>query len=159
MIVHYDCRHFLGHKPCLYRRPCDGCPSYSPFGKRILIIKLGATGDVLRTTPLLRGLRNTCPGCHITWLTGPDALPILEGIPEIDRLLPYGYEAGLQLRHESFDQVCCFDKEPKATALAMEIQAQERIGFGMSKFGSVMPFNPNAEYAFELGINDYLKFR
>ncbi len=159
MIVHYDCRHFLGHKPCLYRRPCDGCPSYSPFGKRILIIKLGATGDVLRTTPLLRGLRDTCPGCHITWLTGPDAVPMLEGIPEIDRLMPYGYETGLQLRHESFDQVCCFDKEPKATALAMEIQAQERIGFGMSMYGSVMPLNSNAEYAFELGIDDRLKFR
>ncbi len=159
MTRHYDCRHFLGYKPCIFRRPCDGCPSYSPFGKRILIIKLAATGDVLRTTPLLRGLRAAYPDCHVSWLTDPDAVPMLDGIREIDRLMPYGCETILQLRHETFDQVCCFDKDPKATALAMEVQAQERIGFGMSQHGNAMPLNPNSEYAFSLGIDDTLKFR
>ncbi|NWG13893.1 MAG: glycosyltransferase family 9 protein, partial [Acidobacteria bacterium] len=120
MIARYDCRFFLGHRPCVYKRPCEGCPHLAPFGRRVLIIKLAAMGDVLRTTPLLRGLRRLDPGCHITWLTEPDSVPMLQGILEIDRLLPYSLDHVLQLSNESFDRLFCFDKEPKATGLAMK---------------------------------------
>jgi len=159
VIVHYDCKHFLGHKPCIFRRECEECPDYERFGKRILIIKLAAMGDVLRTTPLLRGLRRADPSCHISWLTEPGVLPMLQGIAEIDRLLPCTYETLLQLEQEHFDALYCFDKEPRATAPAMKIRAGKKIGFGLSPFGNVMPLNSESEYTFELGINDPLKFR
>jgi len=159
MIFHYDCRFFLGHKPCKFRRVCEDCPHYQLIGRRILVIKLGAVGDVIRTTPLLRGLRGAHPGCHITWLTEREALPMLEGVNEIDRLMAYSLESVLQLEQESFDQLYCFDKEPKATALAMRIRAAEKAGFGMSRYGNVIPLSPNSEYAFALGIDDELKFR
>jgi ADP-heptose:LPS heptosyltransferase len=159
MIVHHDCRYFLGHKPCKFKRPCDGCTEYSPFGTRILIIKLAAMGDVLRTTPLLRGLKRAHPESHITWLTEPKVVPMLKGISEIDRLLAYDAETVLQLEGESFDQLYCFDKEPKASALAMKIRAGWKTGFGMTEYGSVMPLSRESEYTFELGINDELKFR
>lgn len=158
-IIHFDCRHFLGHKPCIFHRQCDGCPDYSPFGKRMLIIKLAAAGDVLRTTPLLRGLRRAHPDCQITWLTESGAMPLLEGVADIDRVMSYSLESIMRLRQENFDHLYCFDKEPKATALAMDIKARERIGFGMNRYGTVMPLNQSSEYAFELGINDSLKFR
>ncbi len=159
MIIHSDCRHFLGYRPCVFRRECDGCPHYDPYGVRILIIKLAAMGDVLRTTPLLRSLRRTFPACHITWLTETNVLPMLHGIAEIDRLLPYTFETVMQLESESFDQLYCFDKEPKATSLAMRLRAACKTGFGMSEFGNVIPLNKESEYTFELGINDDLKFR
>jgi len=159
MIVQYDCRHFLGHKPCTFRRECDGCPYYSPFGVRILIVKLAALGDVLRTTPLLRGLRLAHPRCHVTWLTEPGAASMLQGIPGIDRLVPYSAESALQLECETFDHLYCFDKEPRAAAAAMRIRATHKVGFGMTPYGNVMPLNPESEYTFELGINDPLKFR
>ena len=54
---HYDCRHFRGEKPCGVAERCEGCGSYEPVTRRILIIKLAARGDVLRTTPLLRAFR------------------------------------------------------------------------------------------------------
>ena len=41
----------------------------------ILIIKLGATGDVVRTTPLLRRFDGP-----ISWVTAKNNLPLLEGI-------------------------------------------------------------------------------
>ena len=159
MFVHYDCRFFLGYKPCKFRRECADCPHYTPFGTRILVIKLAAMGDVLRTTPLLRGLKHSYAGCHITWLTEASVVPMLNGIPEIDRLLPYSLEAALQLVTETFDQLYCFDKEPKATALATNIRAMKKAGFGMNQYGSAMPLNAESEYTFELGINDPLKFR
>ncbi len=159
MLVHYDCRHFLGHKPCRFKRECEACPHYEPFDFRILIVKLAAMGDVLRTTPLLRGLRKADPHCHVTWLTEPDIIPLLSGMREIDRLIPYTADWIMQLENESFDRLYCFDKEPKATGLAMRIRARETVGFGMSEFGNVMPLNRESEYTFELGINDPLKFR
>ena len=42
-----------------------------------LIIKLGATGDVVRTTPLLSRL-----GGHVTWLTEAKNTVLLEGLKE-----------------------------------------------------------------------------
>jgi heptosyltransferase-2 len=159
MFVHFDCRHFLGYKPCVHRRLCDGCPEYRPYGERILVIKLAAMGDVLRTTPLLRGLRREDPDCHITWLTEPNVIPMLRGIPEIDRLLPFGFESASHLELESFSRLYCFDKEPKATSLAMRIRARGKAGFGMTAFGTPSPLNADSEYTFELGINDPMKFR
>jgi lipopolysaccharide heptosyltransferase III len=159
VFVHYNCRFFLGCKPCIFKRECADCPHYAPFGTRILIIKLAAMGDVLRTTPLLHGLKRLHEGSHITWLTEASVVPMLKGIPEIDRLLPYNLEAALQLTTEIFDRLLCFDKEPRATALAMNIRAMKKAGFGMNKYGSVMPLNAESEYTFELGINDHLKFR
>ena len=41
----------------------------------VLIIKLGATGDVVRTTPLLRRL-----GGSVSWVTAENNLPLLQGI-------------------------------------------------------------------------------
>ena len=68
-----DCRHFRGDLPCRPNKEhgyvCGDCPVYGPVTKRILLIKLGAIGDVIRTTPLLRRLRQEHPGCFITWLT------------------------------------------------------------------------------------------
>ncbi len=76
--VHTDCLHFRGDIPCRPNKEqgymCDGCPVYAPIGKRILIIKLGAIGDVIRTTPLLRKLRQQYPHCHITWVTHTPAI-------------------------------------------------------------------------------------
>jgi ADP-heptose:LPS heptosyltransferase len=41
----------------------------------VLIVKLNATGDVVRTTPLLRRLEG-----QITWITARNNLPLLEGV-------------------------------------------------------------------------------
>ncbi len=159
MNIRDDCRYFLGHKPCRFRRECDGCPYCSPFGTRVLIIKLAAMGDVLRTTPLLRGLRAKHPICHITWLTEPNVVPMLQGISDIDRLLPYTPDHILQMEMETFDELYCFDKEPRATALAAKIAAARKIGFGISPMGHTICLNTESEYAYRLGIDDSLKFR
>lgn len=53
---------------------------------KILIVKLGAIGDVLRTTSLLPGLRDKFREPTIDWLTASSAKDILLNNPQINRL-------------------------------------------------------------------------
>ncbi len=161
MIFKTDCRHWRGDKPCLENRLCDGCTSYAALQEKILVIKLGARGDVLRTTPLVAGLRKVYPQAHITWLTHADALELLHGLPGVQRLLPYGTESLVELTARSFDLVICLDKEAKATGLAQLVRAPRKLGWGLAPGGTGTPcvFNPEAEYSLALGVSDSLKFR
>jgi ADP-heptose:LPS heptosyltransferase len=156
----FDCRYFIGEKPCKFKVLCKGCLHYSSMGKCILIIKFAAIGDVLRTTPLLRGLKKKYPKSQITWLTDPAAASLLKNIPEIDRLLSYnGAETLTRFMIERFDILLCLDKEVRATGLAMLVNAKDKIGFGLTEFGTIFPFDKRSEFAIELGVNDELKFR
>ena len=81
-VYHSDCIHFRGDLPCApHKRAgyhCATCPEYHVQEGRILIIKLGATGDVIRTTPLIHKLRETYPDHAIHWLTySPEVVPAM----------------------------------------------------------------------------------
>ena len=154
-----DCRFFNGEKPCKFKVLCKSCKYYSPMGFRILIIKLGAMGDVLRTTTLLPALKNKYRKSHITWLTDSISLELLQSNPYIDRLISFSHESVLRLEEEKFDLMICLDKEMRATALAMRVDAKKKQGFGLSQYGTVFPLNKESSYAFRLGIDDVLKFR
>lgn len=154
-----DCRHFLGDRPCRFGENCGDCVQYSPLGERILIIKLGAIGDVLRTTPLLLALRERHPDAQISWLTDESAGELLAANPLIDRLLLHNLESVLRLQVEEFSLLICLDKEARATALAMTTQAGDKRGFGLSPQGNVVTLNPESSYALALGLSDELKFR
>ncbi|MEK6566078.1 MAG: hypothetical protein AABZ41_05160, partial [Bacteroidota bacterium] len=65
-----DCRHFRGDIPCKPHKQFGvhcideegkDCIHYDRVDKKILIIKLGAVGDVIRTTPLLHKIKETSP--------------------------------------------------------------------------------------------------
>lgn len=153
-----DCIHFRGDKPCVFNRLCPGCPHFAAFPTRILIIKCRAMGDVLRTTPLLPALKRKYPLSHLTWLVDPESEELLRYNPYIDRLFRFDLESVLHLLVSEFDLLICLDKEPGPTALATKISGAEKRGFGMNKFGNLAVFNPAAEYAYRLGIDDELKF-
>ena len=53
-------------------------------GMSVLIIKLGATGDVVRTTPLLRRLRGA-----VTWITSAKNCVLLDGLADNLRHFPW----------------------------------------------------------------------
>ncbi len=153
-----DCRYFNGEKPCKWK--CEGgCQHFEPFHTRILVIKLGATGDVLRTTPLLRAIKAKFPLSHITWLVEPISAPLLKNNPLIDKILVPSFDTLARLQVEKYDVLYCLDKVDAATAVAMQVQAKEKWGFGMSDDGNLSIFNPEAEEALILGLSDEFKFR
>ena len=154
-----DCRFFKGERPCAPYKLCNRCPDYKPMGKRILIIKLGATGDVLRTTPLLAAIKKKYTDSFITWLTFPEAEEVLKFNPLIDCLLVYNLGSILRLERESFDLVLSLDKMAEATALVTKIKGREKRGFYMGDKGELLPLNKEADYAYRLGLDDKLKFK
>jgi len=156
-----ECRYWRGDKPCREKRLCEGCPAFEPLGEKILIVKLGARGDVLRTTPLVAGLRRQYPQAHITWLTNPEAVELLRGLPGLDKILAYGAGSVVEILSREFDRVLCFDKDSPATGLASLARAPRKFGFGLAPNGTGTPyaFNAEAEYALALGVSDDLKFR
>lgn len=159
MVLKLNCRYFVGEKPCRTKRLCDNCSDYRPTGKKILIVKLGAIGDVLRTTPILQALKKKFPESHITWLVDENGFEVLIGNDFIDRILVMNLENSLRLMIEEFELLICLDKVPKAVAIASIVKARKKFGYGLSAEGSIFPFNNEAGYSFELGISDELKFR
>ncbi len=128
------------------------------MGFRILIVKLAAIGDVLRTTPLLSGLKRRYPESHVTWVTSREAFPLLRLNPLIDRLLPFEFSSIFPLEIETFDLVIGLEKEAPGAALASKVKGRTKKGFGLTKEGTVFPLNRGSEYAFWLGLSDDLKF-
>ncbi len=91
--------------------------------KKILIIKLSALGDVLRTTPILRVLDG-----KITWITNRDALPLLK-TPKIDNLVDINNKAKIEkIKKEKFDLILSLDEAIQAAKLASEIKTKKLIG-------------------------------
>ena len=136
---------------------CDGCAHYATAGQRILIIKLAALGDVLRTTVILSGIKAEFPDSTITWLTAPGALDLLKGNPLIDELWALDAEAALRLTVREFDVVFSPDADPHAATLAAAVKAPVKRGMVLHPRGHVLPATPEAETWFEMGAFDQLK--
>lgn len=155
MIVKEDCRFFQGHIPCgphkLYGVHCDECSYYSKTDFKILIIKLGAIGDVIRTTPLLRRLKKEYPNCKIYWLTYfPEVVPSL-----VDHVLNFELRNIIYLQSVKFDLLINLDKDNEACALANQIEADSKKGF-MLKKGRCVPINDDASHKWLTGLWDDL---
>ena len=85
----------------------------------VLIIKLGATGDVVRTTPLLRRLKDS-----VTWITAAKNAVFLEGLAdnlrhfsweERGRALDIPYDLAINL--EDTSEVAQFSKSARPTEI------------------------------------------
>ncbi len=149
-----DCIYFKGHVPCNPHKQngyhCEDCPAYTKVSKRILIIKLGAIGDVIRTTPLVVKFKNEFPNCKITWLTWtPDILPA----SKIDEILKWDINSVMYAQNSKWDIAINLDKEKEAGALLNSINATEKYGFTL-KDNEIQPINTIALHKFLTGMFD-----
>ncbi len=55
--------------------------------RRILIMRLGAYGDIVMATPLLAALRAAYPDAYFTWLAGPTEYQAIDASPYLDELI------------------------------------------------------------------------
>src|SRR4030042_1355668 len=117
---------------------------------KILILRLSAVGDVLRTLPSVMALREYIPSSHIAWVVEEPSKTLLESQPEIDQviLLPRKRwtegskslvtvcdtfrEMGqfiLELRRQKFDFVLDFHGIIKSGMISFLSGSPKRIGY------------------------------
>jgi heptosyltransferase I len=107
--------------------------------KRVLIILLGAIGDVVRALPLLGRLRRAWPQAHIAWAVEPKSSPIIENHPWLDQLIvydrrhaPWSFVPFLREVHAChFDLVVDLQRHLKSGIVGMVSGARDRIGFAV----------------------------
>jgi heptosyltransferase-2 len=51
------------------------------------------------------------------------------------------------------------DKSLRSGALAMQVNSKIKLGFGINTSGQIIPLNKGAEYNYQLGLDDNLKFQ
>ncbi|MBI3552855.1 MAG: glycosyltransferase family 9 protein [Elusimicrobia bacterium] len=115
----------------------------------VLLIKLGALGDVIRTTCLLGPIRRKYGPCRLTWVTAPEALPLLQGLG-IERVLAAGPRTLEALRRRSFDLVLNLDEDSAACAAASAPSSKALVG-GHLKEGKPA-YTPDSSPYFDLGL-------
>ncbi len=155
-----DCRFFRGDVPCRPHKQ-EGvhcvdeqgrdCPFYEKLTSRILILKLGAIGDVIRTTPLLHKLKAVYPQAQSWWLTlTPDVVPRV-----VDVVLPFTPQNLATLNATRFDLLLNLDKDREACALAATLRADVKKGFAL-KDGKPAPIDRDAAHKYLTGVFDDL---
>ena len=95
---------------------------------KILIIKLGAIGDVLRTTCILRGLKDKYVGASIAWLTQPNGVDILQRNSLIDTIYVANDETLGTLRREHFDFTINLEDGWEMCEFSTSVNATEHFG-------------------------------
>lgn len=153
MIYKTDCIYFKGDIPCKPHKRlgvhCQDCNYYQKIEGRILIIKLGAIGDVIRTTPLLHRIKREFPNHEIWWLTYyPEVVPSI-----VHKVLRFDFENTLILEQTKFDIAINLDKDYPATALMSRINSPTRLGFEF-KDGKPAPIDNKAYSKFLTGLFD-----
>jgi len=128
--------------------------------KRVLIVKLGAMGDVLRTTPLLSIISKLYPECRVDWVVDDVSAVVLKNNPLIQQLMIFSPETLGRLSQTHYDLALNLDKEPEALDTLAASGADVKRGFGWNASRNAMvAVNPASDYALRLGLDDELKFR
>jgi ADP-heptose:LPS heptosyltransferase len=153
-VFYADCRQFRGDIPCKPHKEldhhCIDCPVYDKTDMKVLIVKFGAIGDVIRTTPLLHKIKSEYPKAEIWWLTQyPDILPS----SSIDKILTLSLENLIVLEETQFDIMFCLDKDNYACAISNKIKSKIKYGFCL-KDGKPAPINKLAEDKYLTGLFD-----
>jgi heptosyltransferase-2 len=163
MTIHTDCRHYRASVPCAWHKrtgvSCRGCGEYAPIDMRILIVKLDAMGDVLRTTSCLEPLKRQHPRSHVTWITRANAAPLLAGNPHVDRVLIVESNYLEFVHADEFDLALGPDADPLSATIMRLAHAAEKRGFVSDGRGGVLPLNAAAEAWWRMGLDDGLKRR
>ena len=109
---------------------------------RVLLIRLRLIGDVVLSTPVIRGLRRAFPDAILTYLVERDAAAVVAGNRDLDRIIAVERTRGLrrvlddaklawQLRQDRYDVVIDMHGGPRSSWLALATGARQRIGYDM----------------------------
>lgn len=98
---------------------------------KIAVLRLGAMGDILFTTPALRALKAAYPSSHLTYIMLREWRFVLKRNPNVDRLVGLRHrepKALGPLLGETFDLVVNLHELEDGARLCQALRAQRRLG-------------------------------
>ena len=110
----------------------------------LLIIKLGATGDVVRTTPLLEKFHG-----DVTWLTAVKNLPLLKNLRP--RLHALAWEQRDSVAAKNYDLVVNLEDTPDTCEFARTLKFEKLFGAFLGADGR-MTYSEEARGWFDLSL-------
>jgi lipopolysaccharide heptosyltransferase I len=106
---------------------------------RVLIVRLGALGDVVHAIPVAAALRRAFPAARIDWLVSARYREMLDLVPIIDRRLVINGDGGAslvgairELRRSRYDVAIDLQGLLKSAVLARSAGARRVVGFASS---------------------------
>jgi len=94
----------------------------------ILVIKMGAIGDVIRTTSILSGLKKKYANCSIDWVTKKESVDALRNNNSISKIHIINDNLKNKLKTKKYDLVINLDDDVEACELASCLNASKIIG-------------------------------
>jgi heptosyltransferase-2 len=110
----------------------------------VLIIKLGAAGDVVRTTPLLRRLDGP-----VSWITSENNLALLEGIDQEVRCV--SWENRKRVTDAAYDLVINLEDDQQTSSFLKELKFKQLFGAYLNEDGKLI-YTSNSRGWFDLSL-------
>ena len=99
---------------------------------RVLIVLLGAIGDVVRALPLAHRIKRAWPETHLAWAIEPKSVNAVLGHPSVDQVLLFDRPGG-------FLAYCSFLREVKQGQFDVVLDLQRHLKSGVTSFYSRAP--------------------
>jgi len=110
----------------------------------VLIIKLGATGDVVRTTPLLRRLDGP-----VSWITAENNLALLQGIDREVRCV--SWENRKCVAGITYDLVINLEDDRETSSFLNELKFEQLFGAYLNGHDH-LPYTSDSRGWFDLSL-------
>ncbi len=101
-----------------------------------MVIKPGAIGDVLLSTPVIENLRNNFPDAEINFLTQRYCREVLMGNPYLNRVLTYDIGKGdssyclmRNIHNQKYDLIIDLFGNPRTAIIVFNSDARYRVGY------------------------------
>jgi heptosyltransferase I len=108
-----------------------------PF--RILVVRLGAMGDVIHALPAVATLKHSFPHSRVSWVLRSRWIPLVEGNPFVDEIIPFDRtmrgigSAWRRLRAERFNIAVDLQGLIQSALVAEVSRADKIVGFDRSQ--------------------------
>jgi ADP-heptose:LPS heptosyltransferase len=142
---------------------------------KILIIKLGAIGDIVISLGLISYIKEKYKDSEITWVCGHSIIPLLKEIPQIDHIITINtnnlfsgnlflkfkelIKLFIKLKFQSYNIVLVAHKKQKIHLLSYLVRAKKRLFFSRSKNKRMIPllerYQPDEHIRLISGIDNY----
>lgn len=164
--LYSDCVNFPLDRPCVYQKNkealCPTCKNYCSINKkniatRILIVKLGAMGDVLRTTFILEGLKEKYKNSTIDWLVDKKNIDVLVGNKYVDIIIPNDNSVFSFLSSNKYDIVINLDLSPESLSFTRLAFSNKIIGYYLDNKRNIVGTNDFAKKWLLTSAYDNLK--